>query len=59
MEIGATLLDNISIAGDSAHIPDDLFLGLVRSACKGVLFEEHRHVVAGRLVNFYNTCSSR
>ena len=47
MELGASVLENISLAGDVAHIPDKLFEKFVICACQGVLFEKHRDVVAG------------
>ncbi|KAK3758121.1 hypothetical protein RRG08_006696 [Elysia crispata] len=46
MELGASVLENISLAGDVAHIPDKLFEKFVICACQGVLFEKHRDVVA-------------
>ncbi|RUS83279.1 hypothetical protein EGW08_008959 [Elysia chlorotica] len=46
MELGASVLENISLAGDVAHIPDKLFGKFVMSACQGVLFEKHRDAVS-------------
>lgn len=46
MELGASVLENVSMAGDAAHIPDKLFGKLLMCACQGVLVEKHRNVVA-------------
>ncbi|CAL1530961.1 unnamed protein product [Lymnaea stagnalis] len=45
MELAATVLENIVLAGDSAHISDKLFGQLVTCACQGIVFEENRNVV--------------
>ncbi|GFS01289.1 COMM domain-containing protein 3 [Elysia marginata] len=46
MELGASVLENISLAGDVAHIPDKLFGKFLMCACQGVLLEKHRDAVA-------------
>ncbi|XP_005098094.1 COMM domain-containing protein 3 [Aplysia californica] len=46
MELGSSILENISVAGDAAHISDKAFISLVQAACQGVLLEEHRNAVA-------------
>lgn len=47
MEFGSTVLDNLSVAGDAAHIPDKCFDQLVKRACRGVLSEQERNAIAG------------
>ncbi|GFO36466.1 comm domain-containing protein 3 [Plakobranchus ocellatus] len=46
MELSASALEHLSLAGDATHIPDKSFGKLVLCACQGVLLEEHRDVVA-------------
>ncbi|XP_025094680.1 COMM domain-containing protein 3-like [Pomacea canaliculata] len=46
MEFGSTVLDNLSVAGDAAHIPDKCFDQLVKRACRGVLSEQERNSIA-------------
>lgn len=48
MELGPRVLENISLAGDSAHIPDKSFSKLVSCACEGVLVEDSRNIVEGK-----------
>ncbi|BFY97436.1 hypothetical protein BsWGS_00476 [Bradybaena similaris] len=45
MEFGPQVLENITLAGDAAHIPDKSFTKLVTCACQGVLNEDHRNIV--------------
>ncbi|KAK7479323.1 hypothetical protein BaRGS_00029401 [Batillaria attramentaria] len=46
MEVGTTVLENLSLAGDTAHIPDKCFDQLVKAACRGVLSEVDRNAIA-------------
>lgn len=48
MELAPTVLENIALAGDSAHISNKLFNSLVLTACRGILVEEHRNKIQGR-----------
>ncbi|XP_064614454.1 COMM domain-containing protein 3-like [Liolophura sinensis] len=47
MELSSNVLENLSVAGDSAHIPDKQFSRLVTKACEGVLENEHRNDIEG------------
>lgn len=46
MELAVSVLENLSLAGDSAHIPDRCFDQLVLKACRGVLSESERNAIA-------------
>lgn len=45
MELGPSVLENISLAGESVHLSDKLFSSLVSSACRGILVDEHRNKI--------------
>ena len=47
MEFGLSYQENLSLAGDSAHIPDKCFNDLVLNACRGVLLDSERNTIAG------------
>ncbi|KAK7110527.1 COMM domain-containing protein 3-like [Littorina saxatilis] len=46
MELGASVVENLCLAGDTAHIPDKCFDQLARKACRGVLSETDRNAIA-------------
>ncbi|KAL8607977.1 hypothetical protein ACOMHN_005532 [Nucella lapillus] len=46
MEVATSVQENLSLAGDTAHIPDKCFDQLVRMACQGVLSDVDRNAIA-------------
>ncbi|XP_076460373.1 COMM domain-containing protein 3-like [Babylonia areolata] len=46
MEVATTVQENLSLAGDTAHIPDKCFDQLIKRACRGVLFDADRNAIA-------------
>ena len=48
MELSQSVLDGLTLAGDSAHVPDKSFSVLVTRALDGLLDERHRHLVASK-----------
>ena len=51
MELCTSALENLTLASDTAHIPDSCFDVLVKKACQGVLHERERNEIAGNFVS--------
>lgn len=52
MELSQAVLDGLTLAGDSAHIPDKSFQVLVTRALDGLLDERHRNLVSSKNFSF-------
>ncbi|ESP01574.1 hypothetical protein LOTGIDRAFT_238259 [Lottia gigantea] len=50
MELSSSVLEEITLAGDNAHISDKVFSDLVKHACQGLLSDKNKNSVADEAI---------